>query len=325
MTTTQKAVIAVLLAGAVVAVSVYQARQSANLRRQVLALEQQQEQVDDMKRQRDHATVELARIAAENEALKKRPSDVLKLRGEVGQLRQKNEELGSKSALSKLTASPEARKLLRDQQKVGMTAIYKGFFDQAKLTPEQTGKLSDLLADHVMENVDQITAMLHDKTGRDQIDQAFAAREGELRTQVEELLGPDLSAQFGDYTKNLASTLTAQQFKDTMTGTDEEKAAKSQQLAQVMKEETAAVLSGANLPADYQVVPILNFGNIASEQEADQSLSLLDSIYQRVAARGSSFLSPDDLTKFQQFTTTAINNNRTALSMNRTLMAPISN
>jgi hypothetical protein len=81
---------------------------------------------------------------------------------------------------------------------------------------------------------------------------------------------------------------------------------------------------GPGLPADYQTVPILNFRNIASEQEGDKSLKLLDDIYQRVASRSSSFLSADELAKFQEFRTTAINNNRSALAMNRTMMAPIS-
>ena len=65
-------------------------------------------------------------------------------------------------------------------------------------------------------------------------------------------------------------------------------------------------------------MPILNFRNIASEQEGETSLKLLDDIYQRVAARGNSFLSADELAKFQEFRTTAINNSRAALAMNRT-------
>jgi hypothetical protein len=39
-----------------------------------------------------------------------------------------------------------------------------------------------------------------------------------------------------------------------------------------LQEEVQAALASAGLPADYQTVPILNFRNIASEQEGDKSL-----------------------------------------------------
>ena len=91
-----------------------------------------------------------------------------------------------------------------------------------------------------------------------------------------------------------------------------------------LQEEIQAALASAGLPADYQAVPILNFRNIATEQEGDKSLKLLDDICQRVASRSSSLLSADELAKFQEFRTTAINNNRSALAINRTMMASIS-
>jgi hypothetical protein len=68
---------------------------------------------------------------------------------------------------------------------------------------------------------------------------------------------------------------------------------------------------------------MLNFRNIASQEAGDKSLKLLADIYQR-ATQNAAFLSPEDLAKFQEFRTAAINNNRTALTLNRTMMAPIS-
>ena len=96
------------------------------------------------------------------------------------------------------------------------------------------------------------------------------------------------------------------------------------QFKQVLMEETQSALATAGLPPDYQAVPILNFANIASEQQADASLKLLDDIYQRTAERSSSFLSADELAKFQSFRGIAITNSRTALALNRNLMAPLS-
>jgi RNA polymerase sigma factor (sigma-70 family) len=331
MTATQKIIIGVVAAGAI-AVGVYQARENSNLREQVQALKQSQDeqaalknQVQELQRERDRATNQLASLAEEAAAQKKSPNEVLKLRGEVGSLRKENAAIGSTSGLSKVTANPEARKMLRNQQKFGMSMIYKGFTKQANLTSDQTEKLNELLADHIMQNVDHVTAILRDKPSTEQMNQIFVDQDAVLQQQVQALLGPDGAAQYQDYSKNLLSTLTAQQFKDMLTGTDAAKDEKSKQLSQLMQEEVQAALASAGLPADYQTIPMLNFRNIASEQQGDQSLKLLDDIYQRVATRSGSFLSADELTKFQEFKTTAINNNRTALTLNRTLMAPISN
>jgi hypothetical protein len=330
MTTIQKTIIAALAAGAVVA-GLYAARQISSRRAPTQTSELQVEEqaalsneVQALRRERDRATNALAALTAENAALKKNPSDVLKLRGEVGRLRQENASISSSSALSKVTANPESSKMLRDQQKIGMGMIYKGLAQQLKLSSEQTGTLNDLLADHVMDNVSQITTVLRDKLAPEQVNELFDGQEAALQEKVRALLGPDGLAQYQDYTKNLLGTLTADQFKSLLTGDDAARAEKAKQLSQALQEEVQAALASAGLPADYQTVPILNFRNIASEQQGDNSLKLLEDIYQRAAARSGSFLSADELAKFQEFRTTAINNNRAALAMNRTMMAPLS-
>jgi RNA polymerase sigma factor (sigma-70 family) len=329
MTTLQKTIVTTLFLGAV-AVGIYQARQVHDLRGQLQTLqaEQQQQavlanQVQDLRRERDRAAGALAALSADKE--KRGTNEVLKLRGEVGRLRQEKNELSTSSALSKITANPESSKMLREQQKMGMSMLFKGYAERVKLTTEQTEKLNDLLADDIMENVGHVTTALRDKPTPDQLNQMFSAQEAALQDKVQELLGPDARAQFQDYSKNLLSTLTAEQFKGSLTGDDAAKDAKSKQLVQSMETQVQAALAGAGLPADYQMIPMLNFRNIASETEGDRSLKLLDSVYQQVASQAASFLSPGELEKFQEFKNKAINNNRSALTINRTMMAPIGN
>ena len=99
-----------------------------------------------------------------------------------------------------------------------MTMIYKGFAQRAKLTSEQTEKLNDLLADHIMDNVDHVTTVLRDKPTPEQMNEIFAAQDAVLQEKVQALLGQEGLAQYQDYTKNLLSTLTAEQFKSMLTG-----------------------------------------------------------------------------------------------------------
>jgi RNA polymerase sigma factor (sigma-70 family) len=327
MTTLQKTLFTAALAAAVGA-GIFEAHQASKLREQNQALEQQQAPLADQIRQlqlaQNDATNRLALMAKELAQAKKNPTEVLKLRGEVGQLRQQSAIAGEKSAYSKLTATPEARKLIRDQQKAGMKAIYAGLVKTLKLPPDQADKFNDLLADNVMDNIDLITQSLHDGKTPEELPQVFASSDAALLQNVQDLIGADGLAQYEDYTKNLGSTLTAQQFKSSLTGDDAAVAAKTTQLTQLMEQQTQAALASAGLPADYQTVPILNFQNIASAQEAEQNLNLIDGIYASVAAQAGSFLSPDELAKFQTFRTNAISTSRMVLTMNRQMMAPLS-
>jgi hypothetical protein len=281
-------------------------------------------QVQELQQQRDSASNELASVKEEVAALKNRPSEVLKLRGEVGTLRDQKAQLGATTALSKMTATPEVRQLLHDQQEAGMGSIYKQLADKMKLTPEQTKKFNNLLADHVLRDVDDITVALRDKTPDDQLSRVFAGENASLEQDIQGLLGADGLAQYQDYTKNLMANLTALQFADSLTGSDAEKKAKSEKIREALQQESQSTLANAGLPPDFQTVPVLNFINIADEQQASQNLKLLEGIYQRVTANAGSYLSPDEITAFQAFANKAIANNLAALKMNRTLMAPIS-
>src|SRR5207237_4184261 len=98
-----------------------------------------------------------------------------------------------------------------------------------------------------------------------------------------------------------ASFLTAEQFKGMLTGDKEAKEAQGKQMYELMQQETQKALAARGLDKDFQTVPTLNFRNIASEQEADKNLQLLDSIYERVQEAAGSFLSPAELTEFGEF------------------------
>jgi RNA polymerase sigma factor (sigma-70 family) len=328
MTLLQKTAVTAALA-IVAGVAIYQAHQASQLREQNQALQQQlaplSDQVQQLQQERDKASNQLAGLSDQLALAKKtqNPSEVLKLRGEVTTLRKEKSDSDSQSAVSKLTADPAMRKTLRTTQKLGMTAIYSDFAKNLNLTTEQTGQLNDLLADHIMDNIDLITQALHDGKSRGEIDQMFASENAALQTKLQALLGPDGATQYGDYTKNLLSTLSAAQFTAGLTGDAAAVADKKAQMTQAIQAATQSALSAAGLPADYQTVPMLNLANIASPEEAAQNLQLLDNIYGQVAANAGSYLNADELAKFQAFRTNAISNSKTMLDMNRKLMAPI--
>jgi hypothetical protein len=336
MTNTKLGIAALLVIAATVAVVlVAQNRSLDKLREENQTLRQRAEQLEQSIAENQRLSKPDARAVPEvattpspsNEASR----EVLRLRGEVGRLHQEqaseaaSRKTNAASPLSSLTSSPEMQKAIRAQQKAGMTMIYKDFVKQAKLSSDQAEKLQDLLADHVMDNIGQITAVLSEGKSQAEMDQVFKQQESALNDKVQALIGPDAFTQYQDYTRNLASYLTAEQFKGVLSGDKEAKDKQSKQLYQVMQEETQGALTQAGLGPDFQIVPTLNFRNFASEEEATKNLDLLDSIYDKVSVRAASFLSPDDLKKFSEFRTNAINGNRIGLAMNRKLMAPGAN
>jgi RNA polymerase sigma factor (sigma-70 family) len=327
MTAMQKTIVAAALAAAV-GTGIYAVHQGAQSRGRIRALEEQQApltvQLQQLQRERDAATNRVAALTDELARVKKNPSELLKLRSEVGTLRQEKAVAGSKSALNKVTADPAARTALRDQQKMGMTVLYADLAKQLNFTPDQTAQFNDLLADHVMDGIDLITQALHDKSSQNELDRSFAAWDAALQNQIQSLAGPEAAAQYLDYTKNLGATLTAAQFAAGLTGEKPAVAEKKKQLLQAMQDITRSALAAAGLPPDYQTVPVLNFANIASEEQAARSLKLLDDIYAQVAQRAAAFLNEDELKRFQEYRAEAIKNSQTMLMVNRNLMAPIS-
>ncbi|MEN9575181.1 MAG: hypothetical protein RL514_3036 [Verrucomicrobiota bacterium] len=216
MTTLQKLAVTTALAAAV-GVALYEARQLTALREENQRLHQQlvplTTQVQQLQHERDRATNRLSAVSTELATVSKQPTEVFKLRGQVGVLRQEKDAMGSKSALSKITADPETRKVMREQQKVGMAYLYAELGKRLQLKPELTGQFNDLLADHVMDSIDMITQSLHDNRSSAEIDRLFSAQEAAMQAQVSALLGPDGLTQYADCTKHLLSRLTGVQFE----------------------------------------------------------------------------------------------------------------
>lgn len=327
MTTLQKALVATTLVAAI-GVGIHQFRENAKLREQNAQLERQHaslsEQLQQAQSERDTARSRVATAPPSAPAQEKaNSSELLKLRGQVGVLRQEKTDLGSKSPLSKVTADPETRTVMRSQQKAAMSALYSGLAKSQNWTPEVKGQFDDLLADGIMDGIDLITRSLHEKRSRGEVDQLFSAHEQAFQEKVSTLLGAEGTAQYQEFTRDLGSTITAAQFEAKLSGETAAKAEKKQQLLQAMQEETRATLASAGLPADFQTLPMLNFRNIASEEQAEIGLKIMDGTFERAATRAASFLSPEELQKFQEFRAKAVENNRSMILMNRKMMAPI--
>jgi RNA polymerase sigma factor (sigma-70 family) len=326
MTTLQKILVTAALAAAVGA-GLYEKHEVSGLQEQVRTLQAQQTpmagQIAALQDERDKATNLVEALTEQVAEMKKHPAEVVKLRGDVGRLRQERNAIASSNALSKLTASPEMRKMIRDQQKAGLSALYEDLAKSLNLTDDQKGKFNDLLADHVMDDIDRITELLRDGKSSAEVNQAFNDQDKALEAKLQELIGPDGVAQYEEYSKNMLGKLMALQFGPMLTADDPSKKDIVTRVSQDVQNEMQAEMAAAGLPPNYQSVPILNFRNIASEQIQDQSLNMVDSVFTKVEQNAASYMTPGDLKKLQDFHAQALQTSKMTISMNRTMMAPI--
>ncbi|MEO6034358.1 MAG: hypothetical protein ABIQ35_03800, partial [Verrucomicrobiota bacterium] len=327
MTKLKVGIASALIAAGIAIPLILQHQAQTKLQAENEALRRKAAQSDQLAAENEHRA-QLAVQSSDTPPPSDSSRELLKLRGEVGKLRQENANVTAaskptgESVLTGMTTDPKMKKLIHDQQKMGMGMMYGAFAKDAKLSKELTEKFNDLLADNVMENIDHITSVLRDGKSPAERDELFAQQDASVLKKVESLLGTEGVAKYEEFTRDLASHLTSEQFKGMLSGESADKDEKTKQIYQAMQAETKAALASAGLDPNFQTVPILNFRNIASESEAEKNLKLLEGIYENVSAQSTAFLTPEEVKKFREFQALAINNNRMGLVMNRKMMAP---
>jgi RNA polymerase sigma factor (sigma-70 family) len=321
-----KAGLAAAIVAALAVPLVVQHRTQIRLQQQNEALQRKVQTIDQLTAENQRLAELLAQATAPlpTRSGQTQSPEILRLRGEVGRLRQEQaRNSNGPSPVSALLDIPEIYKRVRSQQRDSMEAIYEDFVNSSNLASNQVEQFNDLLADNVMTNVARISSAMREGKSRQEMDQVFKQQETDLQNSVQALLGPELFAQYQDYTRSLWSRLTSEACKSMLAGEEDVQEQQAQRLRQVMQEEAQAAVTSAGLDPDFQLVPFLNFRNIVSEEETEKNLALLDTVYQRVSARAADFLSPEELKKFNEFRDYRIKENRMILTMNRKMLAPL--
>ena len=133
MTILQKVFITATIAAAV-GTGIYEARQASALRAQVQTLQQQgplTDQIQQLTRERDDAAHQLAALRFDNERLNRNTVELLKLRGELGRLRNASRELALKEAAA-TTGATNAEDVIESAAKAlsSKAHLFKQLFEQ---------------------------------------------------------------------------------------------------------------------------------------------------------------------------------------------------
>ncbi len=300
MTTIQKTIVAAALAAAV-GTGIYAVHQGGQLRGQIQSLEDQQApltaQIQQLEQGRNRASNQLAALQAENARLKSgsNTTELLKLRGQVGTLRQRaaaNEAKSNQpaSGLDKMMSDPAMKEFIRQAQKEKIKSMYADLFKELKLAPEQSDRFLELLCDIASKSMERITS-----PGTS--DQSAADAMADLGKQLHALLGDAGTARFKEYSDEIPARTTVSLLNDKL-GDSPLSAEQRASLLQAVKAEPADLTMGLTGAPDKAF--------LGSQADIDSFLQRVTESNQRILQQAGSFLTPDQLAALDTLLTTSI-------------------
>ncbi len=296
MTTVQKTLVGAVLVAAV-GTGIYQARQNANIRRQVQTAQQEQasvvSQVAQLQRERDEARNLLAAAREEIGQLKsgQNSNELLRLRGKVGSLRQQLASSETKSnspssGFAKMMSDPAMREYINQAMVEMIKRRYGPLFQELKLTPEQADQFIQLMNASFRKGIQRLAGMPQGATPTALDLRIPDNQQEDLDQQLKSLLGDTGMARFKEYTQELPARTTVD-LLDGQLGASKLSGDQKSRLFQVVKAEPFDLTHGITGDLDKSF-----FG---SPGEVETYLSKISQSNQRVIQQAGSFLGPDQL------------------------------
>ena len=217
--------------------------------------------------------------------------------------------------LATMMKDPDTRKMLEQQQRMGMDMVYGSLFKQLKLTPEQESKLKDLLVSQQMKNMESAGAMFGDAGGeqKQELMQEVAAENQKQQEEIKELLGEDKYAQYEDYNQTIGERMMLEQFGKQAEITSEQ----SDQLLAIMREEKKnAQINHGLLPQD----PGQDWQKMMQGNMAEQFFKQQEEVNLRVLDRAGQVLTPDQMQKFGPMLKNQLDMQRAGMKMAQQMM-----
>jgi RNA polymerase sigma factor (sigma-70 family) len=294
MTALQKTLIATAIIAAT-GTAVYEARQASRLRDENQTLQQQQapltDQIQQLQRERDEAKTRLAAVQAQLTQPKpgSNTGELLRLRGEVGTLRQRVATSDTKSGgpangASKWMSDPHMAEYMRHAAADKIKTLYTALFQELKLTPEQRDKFGELLADQATNFFGKISAASPGNPDQAGASPEAAAAASGLPGQLRSLLGDAGIARFAEFSQELPGRAALELLNPQLESnplSDEQSA----RLIQVMKAEPRELMTG--------LIGSPDLAFLGSQAEIDSFLQRVADSNQHIVQQAGNFLTPE--------------------------------
>jgi hypothetical protein len=206
---------------------------------------------------------------------------------------------GMGEMLSKMMKDPDMREMMRGQQKAAINMMYSGLFKELNLSAEDKEKLTAILTESQIKQMENAQALLGQDTSSSSEDSAKSFEEAKKQTEdeIRALLGEERFAHYQDYQKNLSERMQLNQLKNQLEAQNlplqEQQTA---QLLQAMSEEKSRI--PPVIPTDNSPVPKRE---LFTSENLDRQLQWMDDYNRRVLERAGQFLSPEQLQHYRRF------------------------
>lgn len=292
MTTLQKS----LIGGAIIVAAgagIYEARQASQVRRQNAALEEKHaaltKQVEALQQERNETSNRLAMVSAE--LAKSNPQqyspEVLKLRGQVGTLRQTLSDISATnvptSGIAKMMRDPAMKEYIHQVQLKMIRDRYEPLFKQLNLTPENSEKFAQLVGDLWARGT---AAVSGDDSAKQELHDANEKTSQELAS----LLGQDGYKSYKEFEMQMPARATIKQLDDKLGEgrlTDDQ----GTKLAALVMSEPYELTHGMSGDLDKAF--------LGSQSDIDEHLQKVQESQQRILQQASSFLSSNQLSALE--------------------------
>ncbi len=226
--------------------------------------------------------------------------------------------------LSKMMQDPDARKLVREQQRMMMGPLYAPLVKRMGLTPEETAQFNDMQADHMVAAAGKAFSMFGNDSSanRDGSLNTLAADQKSFDEQIKAFLGEARYAQYEAYQETVPHRMQLNAFKQQAGSDYNLTDPQTEALVTMMKEETKNVAATVGLPLDGPEKDPAKIKALLAEGKMDELLQGQETVSQRVYERARTILSPDQLATFGRFQTHQHQTMRLGLNMARKMFSP---
>ena len=204
--------------------------------------------------------------------------------------------------VGQMMKDPAMREMMRGQQKAMMGMMYSGLYKDLNLPKEQQEKLSELLLDGQMKNIEAAQGLMDPESATNNpaaATKAIADQKKEADEKIRALLGDENYATYEDYQKNVGERMQMNQLRGQL---EEAKipmqGEQEQQMLAILKEEKSRVPPVIPQDAGQNLADVKN---LLAGDSIDKQLAWLEDYNKRVLERAGQVLTPEQLKRFTEF------------------------
>jgi RNA polymerase sigma factor (sigma-70 family) len=299
MTTIQKTILIAVL-GTSVGVGLYEAHQASLLRSQIQSLQDQAPatgQVDQLTRERDEARRALADLQSQSSGANGNTAELLRLRGEVGMLREQLAATEAKAAPSPSAANdPASNEAARAAQSAKVKSFYSRLIQELQLTPEQADKFARLVGDWWQEGGQKYSA-IGGASDPAEAKQALIDAQMTFENQLHSLLG---DAGYARY-KGFNMERPAYAMVDLLNGQSSATPLNEDQTAALLK-----ILKAEPYQLTHGIMGEVDNAFMGSQEDSDKYVAQVEASHERILQNASNILTPDQMAAFGTLLTNSL-------------------